>query len=471
MKKRNVKIGLLPLYLKLYDDLQPEHRRRIELFYTTIAGVLEKQSIEVLTSDICRVESEFRRAVRKFESEKAAAIVTLHLAYSPSLESAETLASTTLPIIVFDTTPTADFSPAQDPGELMYNHGIHGVQDMCNLLLRNGKPFFITAGHWEDPETIQELVRFIEAAGIAASLRTARIGLIGEPFIGMGDFAIPAPNLKRDMGAEVVSLGTEEWDRCRKAVTKAEVDAELSLDKDRFDCSEVPDETLERSIALGLAVRRWMDENQLTGFTFNFRDITAAAGFETVPFLEAGKQMALGRGYAGEGDCLTAAVISAVGSVYPETGFTEMFCPDWKGNTIFLSHMGEINYKLVSGKPVVKEMDYAFSATGNPAFIPGRFKEGPIVLFDLAPTREGYRLILAAAEMIGDDGDGEDRFDTTVRGWFRPALSGPGNLVGSFLAEYSRAGGTHHLGLSYTAPIDVLTAFARIMGWETVIIG
>ena len=23
----------------------------------------------------------------------------------------------------------------------MFNHGIHGVQDMCNLLLRNGKPF------------------------------------------------------------------------------------------------------------------------------------------------------------------------------------------------------------------------------------------------------------------------------------------------------------------------------------------
>jgi L-arabinose isomerase len=475
MEKQKVKIGLLPFYLKLYDDLQPEHRGRIELFYTTISGMLQKQGFEVLTSEICRIEPEFRQAVRRFESEQAAAIVTLHMAYSPSLESAEVLASTPLPLIVFDTTPTADFSPAQDPGELMYNHGIHGVQDMCNLLLRNGKPFFITAGHWEDPETVRELVRNIEAAGMATALRTARIGLIGEPFAGMGDFAIPAPELKRAIGMDIVSLETDEWDRYRKAVSQDDIETELKLDRERFDCSAVSGETLGRSIALGLAVRRWMDENRLTGFTFNFRDITAAAGFETVPFLEAGKQMALGRGYAGEGDCLTAAVISAVGSVYPETGFTEMFCPDWKGNSIFLSHMGEINYKLVSGKPagkpVVKEMDYAFSETGNPAFIPGRFKEGSIVLFDLAPTREGYRLILAPAEMIGDDDDREDRFTSTVRGWFRPALAGAGNPVGNFLAEYSRAGGTHHLGLSYTASIDVLTAFAQIMGWDVVIIG
>ena len=71
--------------------------------------------------------------------------------------------------------------------------------------------------------------------------------------------------------------------------------------------------------------------------------------------------------------------------------------------------------------------------------------------------------------MIEDDC--EDRFTGTVRGWFRPALSGPGNPVGNFLAEYSRAGGTHHLGLSYTASIDVLTAFGQIMGWDVVIIG
>ena len=137
------KIGLLPLYLQLYDEKSPNMRQRVEEFYNTIAAEFEKRNIAVLTSPICRVREEFERAVKTFENSGADAIVTLHLAYSPSLESAEVLAHTELPIIVCDTTPTFSYGPEQDPAELSYNHGIHGVQDMCNLLIRNGKSFQI----------------------------------------------------------------------------------------------------------------------------------------------------------------------------------------------------------------------------------------------------------------------------------------------------------------------------------------
>ena len=51
----------------------------------------------------------------------------------------DALAGTDLPIVVLDTTPGYAFGPTTDPAEIMYNHGIHGVQDMCNLLIRNGK--------------------------------------------------------------------------------------------------------------------------------------------------------------------------------------------------------------------------------------------------------------------------------------------------------------------------------------------
>src|SRR5690606_33459 len=126
MKK--LKIGLLPLYIKLYDDFFPEMEERNYSFYDTIAKELEKKDIEVVPSSICRIEPEFAAAVKRFEAEDADAIVTLHLAYSPSLESASVLAATKLPIIVLDTTPTFDYSPSQHPDELMFNHGIHGVQ-------------------------------------------------------------------------------------------------------------------------------------------------------------------------------------------------------------------------------------------------------------------------------------------------------------------------------------------------------
>ena len=459
--KQKLKIGLLPLYLKMYDDVLPENRKRVDAFHKTISGVLEDRGMEVVTSAVCRFKYEFVQAVKKFESEMVSAIVTLHLAYSPSLESAEVLSSTDIPLVVFDTTPTADFSPHQDPDEIMYNHGIHGVQDMCNLLLRNNKKFFIAAGHWEDEETIKELVRKIETAHMVFTMRNATIGLIGEPFPGMGDFSISASDLHRDIGPTVVQLDLQEFYHSIENISSDDIIAERNFDNKRFDCRDISSEVMNHSIRVGLAIRNWIEKNKLNGISFNFQDFTRNNGFDTVPFLEASKQMASGRGYAGEGDCLTASLISAVICVYPETSFTEMFCPDWKGNTIFLSHMGEINFTLLSGTPKLVEMDYSFSDTGNPVYIPGRFKAGGIVLFDLAPIKDGYRLILSNAVMT--ENDGIDNFQNNVRGWFKP-----NQPIRKFLTKYSKAGGTHHIGISYTAPIEVLEDFGKMMGWEVI---
>ena len=152
------KAGLLGLYLELYDNAMPERREEAEKFYRTIVSELSGRNIEVIPADVCRVKEEFAQAVSLFEQENADAIVTLHLAYSPSLECADVLAQTDLPLIILDTTPDYEFSPRTAPDRIMYNHGIHGVMDMCNLLKRREKPFIIEAGHWKESDVIDRTV-------------------------------------------------------------------------------------------------------------------------------------------------------------------------------------------------------------------------------------------------------------------------------------------------------------------------
>ena len=84
MKK--ITVGLLPLYIKLYDDAGTD-RTYTKAFYETVANVLENQGFDVLKSDFCRIESEFNQTVKSFEDQGADVIVTLHAAYSPSLAS------------------------------------------------------------------------------------------------------------------------------------------------------------------------------------------------------------------------------------------------------------------------------------------------------------------------------------------------------------------------------------------------
>jgi L-arabinose isomerase len=203
---------------------------------------------------------------------------------------------------------------------------------------------------------------------------------------------------------------------------------------------------------------------KLTAFTINFMAVDQSMGLPTMPFLEASKAMARGIGYAGEGDVLTAALVGSLASVYPETSFTEMFCPDWKGNQIFLSHMGEMNYKLAAKPPVLIEMPFSFCGVENPAALAGRFRTGEAVLVNLSPAPDhGYTLIVASVAM--QDVSGADNMVDCIRGWFKPSLP-----IADFLAEFSRAGGTHHSALVYGNVTDEIVRWGKLMQWKTVIL-
>ena len=116
---KTIKIGLLPLYLELYDRGFANCRPRMEAFYKDVAGGLRRAGLEVVTAPVCRLAPEFRSAIATFEKAGVDAMVTLHLAYSPSLESAAALAATRLPIIVLDTTPDFEFGPQQASADIM----------------------------------------------------------------------------------------------------------------------------------------------------------------------------------------------------------------------------------------------------------------------------------------------------------------------------------------------------------------
>jgi len=459
---KSVKIGFLPLYLKLYDDTCGFMRERIDSFCTTIIKKLESLGLEVVPAPICRVKSEFDNAMRLFDD--VCALVTLHLAYSPSLECIEALESFQKPIVVMDTTPTYEFSSMTGDEEILYNHGIHGVQDMCSMLKRRGKAFYIEAGHWENSDVLDRVHALCLSAAAADKMKRSRVGIIGEPFEGMGDFFVTPEGLKSTVGADVVMFDMKQVGERSAAITKDDIQKEMDEDLILFDSLVYNAQAHERTARAGLIVRRWIEENALCAYTLNFANIDRNTGFECVPFVEASKAMYRGIGFAGEGDVLTATLCGALLSVYPETSFTEMFCPDWKNDTIFLSHMGEMNPRCAKGKMKLSKMDYQYTDAASPVVAYGCFKPGKAVLVNLAPIEDNrYTLILSPVSML--DFEGEDRMADSVHGWFKPRVP-----VDRFLESFSKAGGTHHLVLVYTENIKALEAFGHMMNFHVEVI-
>lgn len=442
-----MKIGFLPLYIALYDECVPARRPSMQAFADKIGSELKGRGLEIVQAPICRLEEEFKAAVKLFEEEKCEAIATLHLAYSPSLESIEALAGSALPIVIIDTTPDYEFV---SPTGIMANHGIHGVQDLCNLLLRKKKNFQIACGHFEHSSCLDDAVKMLKGAAMAYKMQHLRVGRIGGYFKGMGDFRVP----EGTFGMELVSYTPQE------TPSQEAIDKEIAENKASYIVDEsVTEEGLTRTAIACLKVRSFLEKEKLDAFTMTFLDINYKEGWDTVPFLECSKAMGRGIGYAGEGDVLTAGLTKCLLMEFPQTSFGEMFCPDWKNERIFTSHMGEINLALSHKKPLLAEKPYAFSDTGNPVSASCCFKAGEAILTDLAPGPDGkFTLIASKVTFVAPEGESTK----SNEGYFQPACGS----IAKFLTEYSKLGGTHHLCISYNGDMAVIKSFAECMGWS-----
>jgi L-arabinose isomerase len=460
MSIRKPVVGLLPLYLELYDRSSPEIRPDIEGFYKKAADKLQNSGLDVITSPVCRLAKEFACAMDHFEKSHVDAVVTLHLAYSPSLESEDALKKTPLPIIILDTTPNFTFDQNTGSDAIMYNHGIHGVQDMCNLLIRNKKTFTICAGHMDRCDVIERVVKAAKAAVMVTGLKNSRVGLVGNPFNGMGDFSIPLAEMEKDLGIKVVPYDFKKGESYIARVSEDEINAEYKRDSERFEIDKnLSREVYDHSVRVCLAIRRWVKEEKISALSINFNEASVNnKGLPVMPFTECSTAMAEGLGYAGEGDVLTAAFTGALLSVFEETTFTEMFCPDWEHGTVFMSHMGEYNYNIADGKPFLTEKPFPFTDAENPTVAYKTMKGGKATLINFAPFGKGvYGIIAAPGEMIAISG--ENKMREAVNGWFRPKMK-----LETFLEEYSRCGGTHHSALVYGNVTEEIKQFAAFLG-------
>ena len=458
-----IKVGFLPLYIKLYDD-SGTNRKPYEDHMNMMIGMLEAEGLEVVAAPVCRINPEFVEEVAKLKEQDITALITYHLAYHPSLESIEVLKNVGVPIIVLDSTP--DYSLVDRAGYyngISPNHGIHGVQDMTCMLRANDVEYYVCAGHALHSEVIAEVAGYCRAAAAAKAYKTARVGSVGGSFTGMGDFKVTDEDYKAKIGAEVFYMDKDVTAEYLPKVTEEEIDAEIAYDAKNYTVEVENMEAYRAATKAGLALRKWTEDMKLTAVTVNFLTLDIC-GLPKMPFIECSKAMVRGLGYGGEGDTLTAGLVGALRSVYPETSFVEMFCPDWKNDVILLNHMGEANLNLAQWKPVVYDKPFNFNSCGNTVAASMCYRPGEAVYVNLAPYKGGFSMIVTPVEMLGC-GLEYGAYRKAVQGWLKP-----NQPIGSFLKKYSEFGGTHHSCMVYGAKVDEIVAFGKMMGFEVHVI-
>jgi L-arabinose isomerase len=454
-------IAVLGLSLELYHEKFPD-------FDAMLSGQLEKYCgeisgfSEIKKSCICFKQSQVETAVKKAENLNVDCILLIPMCYTASLMTLESVIKTDIPIVIWNTQEAAEIDDDFDFDMLLRNHVTQGTQDLTNVLLREGRIFGLESGHYKDKSSLAKLDKWLRAARACRFARRCRVGILGNAFEGMGDFAFDEDKLREKWGADIIRLNIDHFVELFEAVKDSETDKLLGNDRNIFEIShEVTEEIHRLSLKLEIAMRKLIAENNLDAFTMNFLELIGRV--PTMPFLGINKLIGEGMGYAGEGDIITAALMAEMRSLAGSANFTEIYTLDYEQNLMLMTHMQECNPALARKDSKIKLVKKDFWAKGCKAYTGMHFtlEPGPVTLVCLTTdANNDFIYIVYETEIMNLQIF--KKFD--IPHWVIQ-LNEP---VGDFLTRYSMAGGTHHLAAVPGRQAEAVTKLAKLHKFPTI---
>ena len=459
---RKPRVGLLGLMLQAYDESFPELRPCAESFARELVEVMGSAA-QVDFPGVCNSREQVDRAVARFERDGADLIVVVLLTYAPSLIALPALARTPLPVLILNT-QKARGVPVGSPGSvLIENHGMHGVQDLANVLLRAEVPFRLLTGHYRDAALQEELRSHLVAAKAVAELRRSRFGLLGYPMQDMGDFALDETALLAQMGAQVRRIPFRlVAERVAQAPT-AVVERMMAEDRETFEVDPaLSAEEHAASVRLEWALRSVAQEWNLSGLAIHFLAVDEDKRLPTLPFLAASEMLADGYAYGGEGDVTSAVAVFLMREIAGQANFTEMFTMDFDEDAIVMAHMGEGNWRMARKDLPVRLVRNPFKMVSleyAPAALSFALEPGEVTLASLTTGSGGLlRLVVTEGHVVDF---------TPLKGATNPQYKfAPEGELTEFLTEFSLAGGSHHQAQAYGSHSGTVEKVAELLGIE-----
>ncbi len=457
------KVGLLGLMLDFYERSGPELRKGREKFVRDRLLPALADVAEVRFDGAVFTRDDVEKTVAAFEADGVDAILVVLLTYSPSLISAPALKRTHLPIVVWNTQELYAVNESYGDAELIANHGVHGTHDLCNVLVRESVPFGYVTGHVDDADPVAELGDYFRAACATARLRSSRLGLLGYPFPGMGDFGLDTTHMAMTLGCAWQAMTVAEYvTRCAEADA---TEAKNLVEKycETYDVArEITTDDLSQTARAEIALRGMIRDYRLDAFSYQFLSFGQDERVETLPFVAASRLLAEGIGFGGEGDLISAAGAAMLGWLNPPASFSEIFTIDFAGGAVLLSHMGEANVAMARRDQkvrLVKRAESLVPIRGSQLALACSFQPGAATLMALTLTAGQRWRIITAAATIEDFGPLEQL--AVPHSKMRPR-----GEVRQFLTAYAKAGGPHHLAVCFGDARRRLKILADLLGAE-----
>ena len=458
------RIGQLSVYFGLFDEaMPPEFRRDREALAHCFTEFLSAGG-EVVYPGLVDSEEAGRRANEVFAAEQVEVVVFVPAMAAPPSYGRAAISGLDVPVISVAAQELTSIPDAYTTEEGTQRSTLVGLVMFTNVMAREGKPMVTMVGRLESKEFAAEVAETVRAAALANRLRGSRVGTFGAPIGGYLDVEATPEEVSR-LGLEMVPVSRDDLNSAFAGASEESARELVDNLRRRFEADKTPDDVLQRSARLAVALRDLCERKDLAGGTVNchgdmFRwnpevGITACLGVTCQT--ESGTPLSC-TGDLPAGIALVIGKAVAGGSLY-----CEVYGVDFQGDWVLLANGGESDVSMADpARPItLLPEDHYMGVAGPGTAIVFSLPTGPATLLSMSPIAGadgGWALVVGEGEIIGSRHEAIEG----PNGMFRFS-SGPAPEA---FERFCNVGATHHSVLTPGHHRSTLEMMSKWMGFE-----
>jgi L-arabinose isomerase len=287
---------------------------------------------------------------------------------------------------------------------------------------------------------------------------------IGGHFENMLDLQIGSEEFIAQLGITCNKVSTEEFADALSSLENTQIEQRIKVYRSTFDVSDDIDENLLRKTARNeVVLRSLMKKYKSSAVGLNFLQLCNNENISDPLHVAGSILMGEGKGYAGEGDWVTAAFVYAMQNIFGIASFSEIFSVGYADNRLVLKHWGEGNIAMSRGKPKLLSSELTDIIKAEFTIVDFEFEPGQITLLNLNSTPDGRGQIITISGEITKDNLPKTGGPRAV---FKPDCED----VRELLTDYAYNGGSHHFALVNGDGADLAEKICSLAGWNHILL-
>jgi len=266
---------------------------------------------------------------------------------------------------------------------------------------RTGIDYHIVTGYLQEEESWTEIREWVDAARVAAGMRTNRVGILGHYYCGMLDVYTDITQQATVFGSHFEIVEMCELYELRKAVTDEEVSVKVTEFREKFDVSsECEQAELERAAKTSVALDKLIAKHDLGSMAYYYE---GSGEYENiVTSVIAGNTLLTGRNIPVAGECEVKNVQAMkIMDLFGVGGsFSEFYLSDFVDDVVYLGHDGPAHCAIAEGRVALVPLSVYHGKPGKGLSIQMTVQHGPVTLLSVVQTAEELFLLVAEGESV-----------------------------------------------------------------------